>query len=81
LTIRELKKIVDLEVDRLGDEEDLTVMITLKNVSLGARAGTSIKSVFKGFDWEHGQLRIETEADIITNNFAKFKDKSLTNNQ
>lgn len=61
LNLEKLKSIIDFEVENLHDKQpkDIPVLITLSESSIGARASIGVKYVGMGFDWEHGQLRIE----------------------
>ena len=62
MTAKELKDKVDFYVSR-GHEDDV-VLITLANRSIGGRASTAVQNVVTGFDWEHGQIRIEPEEKL-----------------
>lgn len=60
-------------VDRLcnsGHSEDI-VVVTLNQPSVGPRAFTNVSGLYSGFDWEHGQIRIDTEDKIL----SKEKDR------
>jgi hypothetical protein len=39
--------------------EEISVLITTSESSIGGRAYTEVKNIFMGFDWENNQLRIE----------------------
>lgn len=41
------------------------VVITISEPSIGSRAKVGIDSIYPGFDWEHGQIRIESEKPIV----------------
>ena len=58
MELNELKSAVDFALSHgcTGEEE---VLITLSNPSVGARAASKVVSANSGFDWEHGQFRIE----------------------
>lgn len=57
-----------------GKAED-EVLITLSESSVGARASAPINSVYAGFDWEHGQVRVEPKDSLISK--LKDRDKQL----
>jgi len=61
MTLVELKKFVDFAVEHSDKPEDIKVVITLANPSVGSRAYSEINYVGLGFDYEHGQFRIEPE--------------------
>ena len=63
MTLRELKNSVDFALAHgcTGEEE---VLITLATQSVGARASARVSSANNGFDWEHGQFRIEPEISL-----------------
>jgi hypothetical protein len=69
LTLSELKIHVD-EYVRVGHGDDV-VLITLSQSSVGARASTAVSCIFPGFDWEHGQMRIEPEKPVCLRGRAK----------
>ena len=41
------------------------VVITISEPSIGGRAKVDIASIYPGFDWERGQVRIEPEKPIV----------------
>ena len=62
MNLKELKNIVDFAIENLQhhqNPEEISVLITLSESSVGSRASSTIKYVGMGFDWEHGQFRIE----------------------
>lgn len=68
MNLKELKEIVDFEIKNLREyekPEDISVLITLSESSMGARASSSIKYIGMGFDWEHGQFRIEPSLSLV----------------
>lgn len=71
MLLKELQAKIEF-LTRTGHENDL-VLITRKEPSVGARAGTSIQAVFAGFDWEDGQVRIEPEIPLIS--YANNRDR------
>ena len=71
MKVEELKKIIDIYIEQGKGKDD--VVITLSNPSVGPRASTGISSIFPGFDWEQGQIRIEPKEKLIT----KDKDRDI----
>lgn len=69
MNLNELKQKVDALVED-GDGER-TVVITLSQRSVGARAAVGIQGIFSGIDWEAGQLRIEPLEPICQRGRAK----------
>ncbi len=68
MNLQELKEDVDFVIEQLHTHEkldDIQVLITLSEPSIGARAFTRVTHVGLGFDWEHGQFRIEPERNIV----------------
>jgi hypothetical protein len=64
-----LKIIVDLTISRLRDyqkAEDIEVLITLSDASVGARASSRVEHAGLGFDWEQGQFRISPSKPLVT---------------
>ena len=45
--------------------ENVSVLITTSESSIGGRACAGVKNIFMGFDWEHNQLRIEPEDKLL----------------
>lgn len=62
MTLNDLKSHVD-EYVKIGHGND-TVLITLSQPSVGGRASTGVIGIYPGFDWEHGQMRIEPAQQI-----------------
>lgn len=54
-------------------EPDPDVVITLSQPSVGPRAYCNVHAVFKGFDWEANQIRIEPAQKLI----LKEKDRDI----
>ena len=63
MVLKELKQHVDYLVES-GHENDTVIVTTVDN-SVGARAGSGIYSINAGFDWEHGQIRIQPETKLV----------------
>lgn len=68
LNLRELKENIEFTIKNLKEyqkAEDIPVLITLSESSVGARASTNISCVGMGIDWEHGQFRIEPARAVV----------------
>lgn len=81
MNLSELKSTVDFTIKHLQDHqkpEDINVLITLEENSVGARAYSGVRYVGMGFDWEHGQLRIEPTKKLISKENALTNVKSIT---
>lgn len=68
MNLDELKTTVDYTINDLSNKEDaknIPVLITLSEGSIGARASSTINDVNMGFDWEHGQFRIEPSRKLV----------------
>lgn len=66
MTLTELKKIVDSYCeDEYVNPDEVNVIITLEEMSIGPRAGTGIENIFLGFDWESNQLRIQPKEKLV----------------
>ena len=67
MNLEELKASIDSEIENLQGNElkDISVLITLTENSMGARASSEIQSINMGFDWEHGQLRIHPSKCLV----------------
>ena len=73
MILSELKDQVDFLISN-GHGND-TVLVTLSESSVGARASTGIIGLYPGFDWERGQVRISTEKKVIS--YGKDRDKEM----
>jgi len=80
VNLKELKTVVDSTIEHLHFEkpENISVLITLSEGSIGARASSGVKRVGLGFDWEHNQFRIEPNKALVTkgNNLSDVKSIS-----
>ena len=66
MTLAELKKIVDSYCEtKYVNPDEVNVIITLVEMSIGARAGAGIENIFLGFDWEHNQFRIRPKEKLV----------------
>ncbi|MFY9421518.1 MAG: zinc ribbon domain-containing protein [Bacilli bacterium] len=69
MNLKELKTIVDFTIENLQPHqkpEEIQVLITLSESSIGSRAASGISYIGMGFDWEHGQLRIEPSKKLVS---------------
>lgn len=74
MTLGELKNIVNFYFGNKNiNPEEVKLIITLEEMSIGPRAGTGVENIFMGFDWEHNQLRIEPKDKLIRYN----KDRDI----
>lgn len=68
MKIKELKHKIDFLYEQYKDYperiDNLEVVITTKGHSIGSRPYAKVKQVYRGFDWEHSQFRIEPEEDL-----------------
>lgn len=64
MNLKELKDKIDTIIEHLPkyrNLEDYEVVVTTNDYSVGGRAKSAVKGVYKGFDWENKQIRIDTE--------------------
>lgn len=74
MNLQELKEIIDFEIENLRDYENpqnIQVLITINDRSIGGRASSAIRSVNMGFDWESGQLRISPVKQLISESSSR----------
>lgn len=71
MNLNELKEMCEYYIQQ-GHEND-KIIITVSAPSVGQRSGVGIKSIYPGFDWEHGQIRIECDQELTPKN----KDRDL----
>lgn len=74
MTLSELKRQVDFLCETGHGEK--SVLVTLSDRSIGARASAGITSINAGFDWEQGQIRISTDKKIIS--YDKNRDLPMS---
>lgn len=68
MNLQQLKVTVDRTIELLQthqNAEDIPILITLSNNSVGARGSCETKYVGMGFDWEYGQFRIEPLVRLV----------------
>ena len=69
MKLKDLKDKVDFLMTTGHEEDD--VVVTLKESSVAVRAFANVDSIYAGFDWESGQIRIETDKEIISYNLRR----------
>lgn len=80
MNLEELKYIVDRTIEHLHDYEnpkEIPVLITLSENSIGSRASCEVSFVGMGFDWEHGQFRIEPSKSLVRKGNAPTDTKKI----
>lgn len=73
MNLSELKIKVDDAIKNLHKDqrpEDITVLITLDEDSIGQRACSGIRNINLGFDWERDQLRLEPEKPLVCKEYS-----------
>lgn len=62
MTLNELKQAIEgARIFPHESPDEIEVIITLQEPSMGPRAGVSLKHAIMGFDWEAGQFRLQPE--------------------
>ncbi len=64
MNLKEFKNIIDTIEKRVCAEE-IEVLITTSESTVGGRAYSRVKGITLGFDWERNQLRIEPNDKLI----------------
>lgn len=80
MNLKELKTIVDLTIKHLQSNqkpEEIQVLITLSESSIGARASSGLKYAGLGFDWEHNQFRLESSKALVSKGNSLSDVKSV----
>ena len=66
MTLKELKDSVDHVVGRAaGREDEIPVLVTLAEPSVGPRASAQVEFATMGFDWEANQFRLQADVDLV----------------
>lgn len=73
ITINDAIKILSSYVNYDKEMGDKLLLVTTSDRSIGGRASVEIKGIYQGFDWEHGQIRIETDEQIV----KKYNDRDI----
>lgn len=74
MNLAELKDHVDFIIENshsYNKPEDIPILITLSEPSVGTRASSGVMHVGMGIDWEHGQFRICPVAELVRKGNAK----------
>ena len=77
MNLKELIDSLNFIKDKNVDFLNSPVLITLSSNSVGARAACTIRNVSVGFDWEHGQIRIEPNGKLIKKEFSRDIKKEV----
>ena len=72
MNLKDLKENIDRVSNMYANLEEIEVCVTLGERSVGGRAKSIIKYVYRGFDWESNQFRLEPSEILV----RKFKDIS-----
>ena len=73
MKLSDLKRIIDTiyeevvngyRTDGVNNPDEVDVLITTEDLSIGRRGNVGIKAINLGFDWETGELRIEPVVPI-----------------
>ena len=65
MNLSEFKQRIDFIYNSTRTPDDIEVVITTSESSIGGRAKCDIYGIYKGFDWEHNQVRIEPMNKLI----------------
>lgn len=65
MNLSEFKQRIDFIYNSTRTPDNIEVVITTSESSIGGRAKCSIRRVDKGIDWEHNQVRIEPSNKLI----------------
>lgn len=74
MKLSDLKRVVDAiyeevvngyRIDGVNNPDEVDVLITTEDLSIGRRGNVGIKAINLGFDWETGECRIEPTSPII----------------
>lgn len=73
VTINDAIKILSSYVNYDKEMGEKLLLVTTSDKSIGGRASVKIKGIYQGFDWEQGQIRIETDEQIV----KKYNDRDV----
>lgn len=73
VTINDAIKILSSYVNYDKEMGEKLLLVTTSDKSIGGRASVKIKGIYQGFDWEQGEIRIETDEQII----KKYNDRDV----
>lgn len=65
LTVNEAISLLQLYVDSDSANGDKPLLITTDDQSIGHSAYVNIAAIYRGFDWEDGQIRIAPSEKIV----------------
>ncbi len=65
LTVQEVINTLQYYINFDEEIKEKELLITTNDKSIGSRAYVNILRICKGLDWEHGQIRIETNMPIV----------------
>ena len=80
MNLEELKKIIDHTIENLiryDKPNEIPVLITLSESSIGPRASSEIKQAGLGFDWESGEFRIQPSQALVNKGNKLTDPKSV----
>ena len=76
-----IESICNISIGKNEDLENLEVVVTIDNPSVGGRAKSKVKGIYRGIDWEHKQIRIDTEDKLIKDDSNKLQQiQEVVNN-
>lgn len=65
LTVQEVINTLQHYISFDEEIKEKELLITTNDKSIGSMAYVTIQDIYQGFDWEHGQIRIETNMPIV----------------
>ena len=73
MKLSELKRIVESYDSLGGEDEEVLIQIKLSYSTVGVSPFVKVKTVYPGFDWDHGKFFIIPEEDLCPSDrdFAK----------
>lgn len=77
MDIRELKTIIDHEVEGLKDHQKLKVLIAVKGSGIGGTSCEPVISANSGFDWDSGKFIFRTERLLSNKKFTKQQQRII----
>ena len=82
MNLKELQSIVNRTVEHINKHmlpEEIPVLISLQQASIGARASSHVVCANMGIDWENGQFRIEPAKPLaeLTHTYTYEQEKVM----